>query len=252
MHLILPEPEEELDHIWRIETKYRISLREYFAFRNAIFPYMKPDTHTQMAKGGKYLVRSLYFDTPDYRIYNEKVNGNSDRVKFRIRTYGLDPKDDPDIRVEMKVRKSNFMEKYGTFVSFADYETFIQSRHWPANQDLVLIEFERLMHQWTLFPKTLVEYQREGYQSREKDDLRITFDHQVASSTAQELFPSKISWRRHYEQQVVLEIKHHYRIPDWMHYLIKHFNLKVIANSKFGASIEASSNDIILPSWRSI
>lgn len=246
MPSFLSIPDEEFDRIWRVETKYRLSLRKYFALRNAIIPYMKPDMYTQRTATRKYLVRSLYFDTQDYCIYREKVNGNSDRIKLRIRTYGTKAEDNPDIRIELKVRKSNLMEKYGTFVSMKDYQNFIESDHWSDNQDPVLIEFERLVHHWTLQPKTLVQYLREGFQSREKDDVRVTFDHHIASAPANELYPQKISWRRQYEQQVVLEIKHHHKIPSWMLNLIQSYDLKVVANSKFTSSIEAASNDIVL------
>ena len=48
----------------------------------------QPDPHAQ---GGRYLVRSLYFDTPEDRALLEKLNGVSRREKFRIRLYNGDP-----------------------------------------------------------------------------------------------------------------------------------------------------------------
>jgi len=157
MSINFSEPIEELDSNWRFETKYRINTLEYYAIKNALPLYMKPDLYTQLKPSKRYLVRSLYFDTRDYRMYTEKIDGICNRIKFRIRTYGTDPSEEPDIRVEMKVRKGNTMEKYGCFVSCEDYQGFIKNWCWDSSEDPVLNEFTRYLHKWDLLPKTLVQ-----------------------------------------------------------------------------------------------
>lgn len=241
---------QELGTDWRYETKYRINQFTYFALKNAITPFLKPDAYTKSALRRKYLVRSLYFDTRDYRFYVEKVNGDSNRIKFRIRTYGTHPDQKPDIRVEMKVRKGKLMEKYGAFITHSQYLLFMTSRDWGRCDDPVLIEFERYVHRWNLVPKTLVQYFREGFESREKENIRLTFDYQIKSFSTKVLFPQPIYWRRHFESQIVLEIKHQNQVPVWMNKLIQSFHLKVVPNSKYAHSIDIAPKDIMMPFTR--
>ncbi len=243
-------PDLDLDPDWRIETKYRVSLRQYYALKNALTPFLSRDHFTKREHSKRYLVRSLYFDTLGFRLYNEKISGNCNRIKFRLRTYDDSPEAKGQIRVEMKVRKGNIMEKYGNFVPYETYQNFISGGNLPMDDHPVLNEFERYRHRWRLLPVTIVEYQREGYHSRTHDGIRVTFDHGVKSAAACELFPQKTWWRRHYEQQVVLEIKHRQQMPDWMDKIIRYFNLKVVANSKYAMSVEVGRNDIVLPAWR--
>jgi SPX domain protein involved in polyphosphate accumulation len=233
----------------RFERKYRCSPGQYLAIRNALTPYVVKDSFTHNASNSKYLVRSLYFDTDDYQLYLEKTGGNSNRSKFRIRTYSKSPKDNPDIRVEIKVREANLTQKYGSYISFDDCQSFIRNRHWNNRNDPVLVEFERLSHLLNLRPKTLVEYQREGFHTKDGNNIRITFDHDVKSTSARNLFPDHIFWQRNYEQQIVMEIKHQETIPRWLNRLIIAHDLKLVANSKFVLGIEHSRPDIIFPAW---
>jgi len=115
-------PDLDLDPDWRIETKYRINLRQYYAIKNALFPYVSPDTFTKASASKRYLVRSLYFDTYGFNLYREKVSGNCNRIKFRFRSYEDASSAQGQIRVEMKVRKGNIMEKYGCFVPYDRYQ----------------------------------------------------------------------------------------------------------------------------------
>ena len=246
MVINIKEPVEELDPNWRFETKYRIKILEYYAIKNALPRYMKPDLYTQLKASKRYLVRSLYYDTRDYRMYTEKVDGVCNRIKFRIRTYGTDPLERPDIRVEMKVRKGNAMEKYGCFVSYEGYRQFKENRYWNSSEDPVLQEFTRYLHKWDLLPKTLVQYDREGFHSRFQDRVRLTFDHRIKSAPANDLFPRNPFWRRHYFSQIVMEIKHQGNMPGWLNHLIQSYHMKVIPNSKYANSIEIAPRDILV------
>lgn len=130
----------------RFELKYWLTPFQYYEIRNALLPYMKPDFFTRKARRKKYLVRSLYFDTHDYSAHQEKMSGNCDRVKFRLRTYSAAIEDTARIRVELKVRLANTMEKHSAFVSLDEYQHFMRQWHWPKNEEPVLGEFERYVH----------------------------------------------------------------------------------------------------------
>ncbi len=70
-------------HEWKIE----ISAADLFALRSRLSVLMEPDGH---AVNGRYLIRSLYFDTPTDKALREKIDGVDRREKFRIRYYNGD------------------------------------------------------------------------------------------------------------------------------------------------------------------
>ena len=234
---------------WRFEYKYRLYPRQYHQVRAAIRPFVRSDAFTSSAPQGRYLVRSLYFDSADLRAYQEKVNGDCDRTKLRIRTYARSLQENPDIRVEMKARKGMSMEKHGTFISPAYYQGFMQSNHWPALDDPLLVEFERYIHLKTLVPLVLVEYRREGFSARAQQGLRITFDHKVKSARATTLFPLAPVFRAHQRGVIVLEIKCDKSKPHWLRELVQAHGLRFVANSKFTQSIEVVRPELVRPSW---
>jgi len=239
----------ELDTNLRYESKFRIDPKQYFKFKNGLYPFLKMDFFTLKAPKNRYHVRSLYFDTSDYHIYFEKIGGNCDRTKFRIRTYSDVIADKLDIRVEMKLRRGDLTEKYGAYIGIEECQHFLKTRHWLNNDHPVLMEFERQVLLRDLKPKLLVEYSREGFKALDGEDIRITFDHRISSAPSQVLFPKSVLWHNHYEQCIVLEIKHKGNLPVWLTKVIKENVLKLVSNSKFALGIESSQPDIIMPAW---
>lgn len=236
------------DGDWRYELKYRLNCIQYHKMRIAIVPYMRPDHYSRIAPGKKYLVRSLYFDTYDYDAFYQKMSGDDYRFKYRVRTYSQSIGDDTVVRVELKVRKTNAMAKYGSFVPLADYLSFMRQRHWPETENPVLIEFERHLHLRTLLPLILIEYFREGFEDRAKGDLRITFDHEVSSAHAADLFPEDpVFFRAHHPHGIVLEIKGRRQPPDWVRRLVREQGLELLANSKYTQGILAVRQDLYHP-----
>ena len=245
---IFKQSEENKSNL-RFENKYRISKFEYYAIKNSLTPYFNFDPFTKIAPENKYLVRSLYFDTRDYKTYKEKINGDSNRIKFRIRTYGTQPNDNPDIRVELKVRNGNLMDKHGAFISYRQYESLLKKKQLYLNNNPVLIEFIRYIFKWDLVPKTLVQYCREGFQSKMHDGIRITFDHDIKCAFSRNLFPINVHWRKHYHSHIVMDIKYKENVPLWLNNRVHSFNLKIVPYSKYTNSIELGSKDTILGVW---
>jgi hypothetical protein len=237
------------DMLWRYELKYRINMWQYNQVKLALVPYMKMDPYTLRAPDRKYLVRSLYFDSPDYLSYREKINGDFGRIKFRIRTYTDDAAEAAPVRVELKTRRGNTMVKYATFVSAAECDEFLRTRHWPNTEHPVLREFERLALVRNLEPKILVEYRREGYMPRDKSGYRVTFDHWVHSAASDCLYPRNPWFRKHYANEIILEVKCRNQRPPWLANLMLRYGLKFTANSKFVQGIELACPDVVTPIW---
>ena len=72
---------------YRHEWKHEISRGDMLALRQRLSAVAKRDVH---AIGGKYLIRSLYFDNASDKALREKIDGVNRREKFRIRYYNGD------------------------------------------------------------------------------------------------------------------------------------------------------------------
>lgn len=234
---------------WRFEYKYRLPVQQYLQVKNCIKPYMEIDEYTNRAPGRKYLVRSIYYDSIFLDAFYEKVDGISDRIKFRIRSYAETMEEGQVLRAEMKVRKGAITEKHGSFISNTEYLTFMRTRHWPEVRDPVMAEFERYVHLKTLSPMLLTQYRREGYRSRSREEIRITFDHQVKSAHSNSLFPASPAFHEHHYGLIVLEIKCIKQQPDWLRHLVQQHGLRIMANSKFVQGMMVSQPVMVTPSW---
>lgn len=239
-----PFPEKIITN-WRFEYKYRLTYQQYYRIRNAIVLYMKKDRYTIAASSGRYLVRSLYFDSYNLKNYEEKVNGDRDRVKLRIRTYSAKPDKNINLRTELKARKGMIVEKYNSWVSLPDYQAFMSSWHWSDQSDAVLAEFERYILLKNQQPKIIVEYDREGYAARRGEEVRVTFDHKVRSANAKTLFPEMPFFRKHYPGYIVFEVKCIKVQPPWLRELVMQHGLRITTNSKYVQGLEAARTDLV-------
>lgn len=75
--------------VYRNEIKHEISAADKAAICASMRAVARPDPHA--GPDGRYLIRSLYFDTPADKALREKLDGVSEREKFRIRFYNGDP-----------------------------------------------------------------------------------------------------------------------------------------------------------------
>ena len=69
---------------FRHEYKYVLPYGEMLKLRSKLEDVLTLD------RGGSYVVRSLYFDTPDENDYYAKQNGEMVRKKIRLRIYDVD------------------------------------------------------------------------------------------------------------------------------------------------------------------
>ncbi len=238
----------EIWSTWRFELKYQVPIQRYYEIRNAMVMHMEPDEFTRDKE--HYLVRSLYFDTDNYQAYHEKINGDYGRIKIRVRSYTDQKSMDAPLRVELKTRRGAAMEKFSSFVPNYLYEEFMSKGHWPEGEDNpVLSEFARLYYLRNLKPKLLVQYNRVGLVSRKREDLRITFDRDVASCSAEEVFPRETFFHKHHPELVILEIKCKQDQPRWLSKVVRDHGLKLIANSKYTQGVDFSRHDVVTPMW---
>jgi len=225
----------------RYEHKYRLDTTKIYQVRNQILASgLERDYYSQEQP---YFVRSLYFDTDNYHSFLENRGGFFSRVKLRIRSYSPTPAD--PLSVEIKTKIGNQSLKYSTFIAHGWYDTFMETKHFPVNDNPVLIEFERLVHLLALKPKVIIEYEREGLRTGRAANLRITIDREIRSAAADELFPEAPSFRTHYGKGAILEIKCSGKQPRWLSQCVQEHGLQWVANSKYVQSIGLSRPDLV-------
>lgn len=231
----------------RLERKYLLELGEYHRLSAVLPLHVEPDRFTRAQAAGRYLVRSIYYDTRDYRAYYEKEDGAFGRIKLRIRAYTDAPDADSVISIELKTKSGNSMVKYSTHVPYGYYREFVRTGSWPDVSDPVVHEFERLRRARALVPVVLVQYRREGYRSRDRLPVRVTVDHGVVSTRANTLFPEHSVLTPHRPKHVIFEVKTSVSEPAWLTGLVRKQELKATANSKYVQGIEVIRPNMVTP-----
>jgi hypothetical protein len=219
----------------------------YVKMRSQIQPFVALDKYAPA--GGRYSLLSLYYDSPGYDCYYDKIDGNDRRHKFRIRWY-LD---------QEGVRKTAFLElkkkvNYGTFkkrlmVNNDVADDFIKGKqdcikricadprqHDIANEMLFYCSAQKLQ------PVVYTHYLREAYIGKCENRLRITFDMKISCKPGRDRDFDFVSKRYIFNPYyMVLEIKGFHDMPYWLISIINNNNLQRQNISKYCMAVEAAN-----------
>lgn len=159
---------------FRHEWKHEISYMDMLILRQRLRAVAQTDRH---AVGGKYLIRSLYFDTPSDKALLEKLNGVSRREKFRIRYYNGDSS---VIHLEKKSRLGGLGNKQSVQLSAQEVSAILHgdlTLMMDSGRPLVQELYSKMRMQ-QLRPKAIVDYTREPY-IYPAGNVRITLDYNI-------------------------------------------------------------------------
>ena len=249
----------------RFELKYLVTLQEAENFKKALRAYLTPDEHGDFC--GSYALASLYYDSPDYRFYWEKIDGIKFRRKLRIRLYeSRDPLGlATPVFVEIKQRLDRVTQKRRVRLPYRDALRLVNERAAPQPDtddgapcdDGIINEILSMCWQYDLQPASVVTYQRQALVGSDFDiGLRVTFDKDLRYCVhnlrlddrdgGQLLFPPE--W-------VVVEIKVNERIPYWLTELVAQHNLSLVRMSKYCRSIDmaqqaSTAQNRTTPAWQ--
>lgn len=231
----------------RFELKYLITLKQAELFKEALRAYLLVDDHGN--GNGRYGLASLYYDSPDFRCYWEKVDGVKFRRKLRVRRYecGEPLTADTPVFVEIKQRLDRVTQKRRAILPYRDALRLCNDREFPelyaADDKVVLDEIYAYLWQYNLRPVSLVRYERQALIGTDYDiGLRVTFDTTLQYQTHQLLLheePATLPMLP--PDRVVMEIKVNERIPYWLTEMIAAHNLTMIRISKYCRSIELAN-----------
>ena len=247
------------DRHYRHELKYKISYPDYLAMRSRLRPVMKADPHA--SAGGRYLVRSIYFDNLNDKALREKIDGVAKREKFRIRYYNDDIS---YIVLEKKMKIGSLCLKCSAPITEEECRKILSGGRssvtdggrsstidggrgsmWSGDlsfmkehpQELVRELYAKMTYQ-QLRPRVLVSYTREPF-IYPAGNVRVTFDSDIRTSLFRREFltgeAAGISATDE-PQDVYLEVKFDAFLPEVVQDLIRVKGIRQHAFSKYSAS----------------
>lgn len=222
----------------RFEVKYLVSTRAMDNLSTVLGDYVVPDPHAGGDQG--YGVFSLYWDSPDFQLFWEKVEGIKYRRKFRIRRYlGSDA-----VFLEIKQRNDRTLQKRRAtwpvdrvVQAFGDGSRF----DWDAvGDDPVGAEALIMAERLRLTPRVGILYRRRALFGAFDPELRVTFDSRIQYRT------TDLDIARPFEtgkyvldpRVTVMEIKYNHRAPVWLTKLVRSHELHIVRMSKYCTAVD--------------
>lgn len=225
----------------RYEFKYLIHPAQQDWIRDVVRMYADPDPY---GDDGTYDVCSLYYDTWDWKLALQTVEGVRNRMKIRIRTYGF--ADEFPVFIEDKSRVGTSICKSRAQIPRDHWAMLSRSEPPPPGGFQAVKEshqayYDRirgLFDYLDLRPRLWVMYQREAYGSSYGDGARLTFDRLLrvqAPETHTIDRPDEAMWQRVQLDgpPIILELKFNNAFPQWMSTLVHQLELRRVSCSKY-------------------
>ena len=216
--------------MYRVEDKYCCGEAGLRALQSRVDAALRPDANESGADG--YSVVSLYFDDLADTCYQDTLDGNETRDKFRIRIYNnsLD-----EIRLEVKRKRDSRIYKKSRRIDRGEMERLLNGQCIPdemSERDPATL-FNLAIRTRGLRPKIIVAYERKAYVYG-PGNTRITFDRHVRASDRVEYFGrSDIVYDPLREDDCVLEVKYDEFMPDFLRQLLELGNMQQAVFSKY-------------------
>ncbi|MCD4790811.1 MAG: polyphosphate polymerase domain-containing protein [Bacteroidales bacterium] len=234
----------------RYEYKYIVHESKMEMLRQMVLPFVNVDKFAEVSDSNQYTVRSIYFDTPRYDFYFEKIDGIKNRKKIRLRGYDKEGMDNL-VFLEIKRKYDVPIIKYRAPIKFGDaIDMFEQTKingHIIISKDFPkgFENSKRFFYQVfskNLRPVVLVIYEREAYLSKFDETVRITFDKNLRSKAypgLQELYKED-RIRHSLQDRFIMEVKFNKHFPGWLNPVISRLALRKQSASKYVISMDTN------------
>ncbi len=229
----------------RFEYKYLIDTTLARQVVDFLKPFIVVDDNTRGDKSNTYTVRSIYFDSPDFKCYHEKITGLPNREKFRLRAYEpIDGKTTAFLECKRKNCRKGMKERVFIdniildAIEHNDY-SILHSSYLKEDDRKTLEKFFFNVFRNSYMPVLLVTYDREPYIDPNEDRIRITLDKNLRAMAFPQIHDI-------YEEErlssilgdkIVLEVKFDSYLPRWISDLTSVFGLIPQAVSKYCSSL---------------
>jgi len=226
---------------YRHEYKKIIQEGEVLLLSRRLAPLMARDRHGD-ADGG-YWSRSLYFDDYSFHSLLEKIDGVSDRSKYRLRLYNYD---NSRVSLELKQKRDHFIHKESVVLTPGEVQQILSGAGAPARSEKRLLRrFALAQRRYGLKPVQLVDYYRQAFVAK-AGNVRVTFDrHLSAPLTLTELTDAKIPRLPALPpSEAILEIKYDGFLPLYISELLRLNARETQAASKYVLCCQANSRKL--------
>lgn len=228
-----------MNEVLRQEKKYLITLDKFYSLSGEFAQVLHLDGHSQ---GEGYAIRSLYFDTPEDRDFQEKEDGVELRRKLRLRSYGPDT---PFAMLEMKQKQGAMQKKRSLRVSREVAQELCRGEYSSllGFRDPFACECFALMNLYCYRPKAMVEYRRKAFVAKE-NRIRVTFDHHIiASESCFDLFSGHLLENPVLDPYlVVLEVKYNGFLLSYIKDLLRSCDASELSVGKYSLARAVSKH----------
>ncbi|MBQ8237603.1 MAG: polyphosphate polymerase domain-containing protein [Oscillospiraceae bacterium] len=217
----------------RYELKYLITPAQRDAVLAAIAPHMALDEY------GRTTIRSIYFDTPDYRLIRRSIEKPVYKEKLRIRSYR---RATPHSQVFVELKKKYDHVVYKRRLSLREDEVldWLCGKTHDTGGSQIAREIDYFLSFYEgLRPTVFLSCEREAYCCRDGGDFRVTFDENVlcrmdnlsleADTGGTPILP---------EGKILMEIKCSGGIPLWMTGVLTRERIFRTSFSKYGTAYQ--------------
>ena len=216
---------------YRHEWKHEITHADRLVLRQRLSVIAKSDAH---AIGGRYEIRSLYFDNAFDKALREKIDGVNLREKYRLRYYNGDTS---FICLEKKRKINGLCSKESVVLTKEQAQAIVDGNcAWMVQSRQPLVEelYSKIMAQG-LKPKTIVDYIREPYVYA-AGNVRVTMDYNIRTGLfcTDFLNPRSLSVPAG-ETPIILEVKWDAFLPDIIRDAVQLEGRRAAAFSKYAA-----------------
>ena len=230
----------------RYELKYRIRETKARAIAQYIQSYISPDAYARKQCGHEYPISSLYFDSDNLHLCNETMQGKKNRFKLRIRCYDDNPESICFFEIKRRINSVIFKSRARipkVHLLDAIRGNRVGSGLYKKDRE-TLDQFNFYLQSLRANPVLSVRYMRQAYEGDSSNRVRITFDRELAFKAVDTPVVSinGQGWHTIPMDFVILEIKFTDRYPFWLTDMVKIFDLKQTAMSKYVSSVKQSCN----------
>jgi SPX domain protein involved in polyphosphate accumulation len=230
----------------RYEFKYHLSRFDADRLVSSLLKNnMVWDPFVENKEEKDYTVTSLYFDSPDYKCYHEKISGLKNRYKLRLRIYDDYLKDEQNVFLEIKRKTDMVILKDRVILSHEKYKKIFEegelnfsSLIFSKRDQEVLEEFFYKKSVFNMLPAVFVKYKRKPLIGAFNDRFRITFDSEIKSSGGQGWLEKRDDLIEISPGLVVMEVKFDNTLPKWFLKIIRKYELDRRPFSKYCSAVE--------------
>ena len=226
----------------RFEKKFLIDYASYVGIRAAVCQALEPDEFT--GSQSAYPILSAYYDNESMEFYRQKIEGEFDHVKIRLRTYSPSLLTPGKFFLEAKIKHNNNQYKVRIPLDPKTKEEcrqVLRPSFWASLEDKGVDVIGESLFSTNLFHVCSVYYEREVYDGMiGSDRIRFNFDTHLTSLMPGEFTATKelIASRNPLEYFAIMEIKcEKSELPKAVLELLTMYSVHETRVSKYSESI---------------